>query len=195
MGRERVPDDINELSEEWYQRLRDGFDTLIDSLFDELQTVSEASDRGDEASFQFAYKLPVLWRRRANPGFLRKLIIAAGNLSRQAVYGWDRPGCLAEEMLVLWLMDEIEIHADMFGTELPRGDWRGDLVALLMPDEDISHLYNPAHDGIDQSDAGRFLGIPGLGFEDAFTPFNNAVLPSYVFDDQLPGPATTSSGA
>ena len=78
--------------------------------------------------------------------------------------------CRGEELALHAL---IEIAADDLGESSIEANF-GDFEDVAFQDVDFMYLYDPASDGIEDSEVGRELGIDLLRFDEWFIPFDNA---------------------
>lgn len=148
----------------------------IDYLFDDLLGI-DGSERFVDIHFpeRFAHKYDVV--------FIRKLIVAAADLSGKLVKDWDHPDCVAQELLTRMLLNIVEIQQDMYDLDLPP-HWRPMLEEYLFEDLDHEFLFDPAADGFENDPDFGPPGMVKMDFKDWFTPFADRSLPPYLIDTQ-----------
>lgn len=59
------------------------------------------------------------------------------------IRGWTGPSCVAQELALRCLFDQVEIIQDLYDLDLPR-DWRGMLEQHMFEDTDSEMLYQNA---------------------------------------------------
>jgi hypothetical protein len=96
------------------------------------------------------------------------------------VRGWTRPSCVAQELAIRCLLDQVEVIQDLYGLDLADG-WRSRLEEHMLEDTDSDMLYQNAMDGF-EGDAGlnMQLGLAPMEFRDWFEPFNDSHVPAFV---------------
>lgn len=96
------------------------------------------------------------------------------------IRGWTHPSCVAQELALRCLFDQVEVIQDLYDLDLP-GDWRGMLEQNMLEDIDSEMLYQNAMDGFEGDiELNMQLGLAPMKVEDWFEPFNDASVPPYV---------------
>ena len=162
-------------------------DVVVDELFDDVAALTRADEDDEPADLNTTFVLsglPSRFARHYTPRFARRFLVAMVDVTRRLTAGWEPLSCVAEELAVRALLDEVEVQADVADIELDRG-WRGHLEEHVFDDVDHELLYDPALDGIEDQPA---LGPPGMApmsFDWWFVPFNpDRPLPPYILDDR-----------
>ncbi len=93
-------------------------------------------------------------------------------MTGQLVSGWVSPNCVAQELAVWCLINQLDVTPDLYELDLDP-HWRGMLVELLLEDTDSAMLYDPSMDGFeDDVELNRELGLAPIDISDWFEPFN-----------------------
>jgi len=96
------------------------------------------------------------------------------------IRGWTRPTCVAQELALRCLLDQVDVIQDLYDLDLPDG-WRGLLEQHMLEDTDSEMLYQNAMDGCaGDIELNMQLGLAPMKLEDWFEPFNDASVPPYV---------------
>ena len=99
-----------------------------------------------------------------------------GELAR----GWTRPSCVAQELALRCLFDQVEIIQELYDLDLPNG-WRGLLEQHMLEDADSEMLYQNAMDGFEGDvELNMQLGLAPMELKDWFEPFNDSFVPAFV---------------
>ncbi|MBT0771640.1 hypothetical protein KIH74_22060 [Kineosporia sp. J2-2] len=165
---------------------------MLDHLFDDLHRLesAQAEDspdgstdgspalRPDLGSVPQLAALPRRYRQRFTPAFVRAFIVAFTGVTARLAGTWTPLDCLAQELAVYRLFDEVEDLADDLLLELP-GQWRDRLSARLIAEDDLALLYDPAKDHAAERAFPLPRGTAPLAFDAWFTPFTTGS-PSYV---------------
>lgn len=86
--------------------------------------------------------------------------------------GWTSPSCVAQELAVRYLLDQIEITKDTYDLDLDP-HWRGTLTDRLLEDTDSDMLYDRSFHGFQHDDGlNRQLRMAPMALEYWFEPFN-----------------------
>jgi hypothetical protein len=64
------------------------------------------------------------------------------------IRGWTFPTCVAQELALRCLFDQVEVIQDLYDLDLPDG-WRGLLEQHMLEDTDSEMLYQNAMDGFE----------------------------------------------
>jgi hypothetical protein len=88
--------------------------------------------------------------------------------------GWVRPSCVAEELALRCLFDQVEVIQDLYDLDLPDG-WRSLLEQHMLEDADSEMLYQNAMDGFESDvELNMQLGPASMKIQDWFEPFHDA---------------------
>lgn len=147
--------------------------TLIDQLFDDVamlrvSTSDDWAELIDETAI--LHRLPRRFWHLLSPGFAARFVAAAIDLTGRVSKGWTPLTCVAQELALKCLLDEMEVHTDTFEVPLPT-DWRDDVEQFLFEDLDHEFLYAAAYDGFEHDPTFGPPGMAPMGFNDWFTPF------------------------
>ena len=147
--------------------------SMLDKLFDDVGLV-DAQPRGPWAEIvNDTYelrRLPSRFRRHVTPGFANMFTVAAADLTTRISSGWTTLACVAQELALKRLLDEMEVIADTYEVPLPK-HWREDLEQVLFDDIDHEFLYAPEYDGFEDDPIGP-PGMAPMAFKNWFKPFN-----------------------
>ena len=118
-----------------------------------------------------------------HPGCGRKFLVVAVDLTSRVSRGWSPLSCVAQELMLRCLLDEVDTLAEIYEVDLGEY-WRDLLEQALFEDLDHELLYDPALDGFEE--AADVTGPPGMApmdFDHWFVPFNaDRRLPPYAED-------------
>ncbi|GAC1377510.1 MAG: hypothetical protein NVSMB43_18840 [Pseudarthrobacter sp.] len=94
--------------------------------------------------------------------------------------GWARPPCVAQELALRCLFDQVEVIQDLYDLDLPDG-CRSLLEQHMLEDTDSEMLYQNAMDGFESDiELNMQLGLAPMKIQDWFAPFNDASVPPFV---------------
>lgn len=165
-----------------------GIHLLVDELFGDLGRLEQdgPSVAESEEVFMVLENLPERYVLQYDVLFVRRLVTTAvtmtGRLTRPY---FGQLTCVAEELLMRFLITEAEVTADLYG--LLDDEVRTALEAFtneVFEDMDHEWLYEPAADGIDEDPALAHMGIAPMGINNWFTPFNEGrFVHSYAAND------------
>jgi hypothetical protein len=104
----------------------------------------------------------------------KRLLVTGVDLSARLTKGWEPLACVAQELLMRLLLDEMEVCIDSFGAgDLIDGEWRLALEDELFEDLDHEMLFNPALDGFETDpDSPVRDVIADMSFDKWFEPFD-----------------------
>lgn len=130
---------------------------LIDEFLEDLVDLGREPLDLDN-SFIGMY-LPDQFRARYNGLFVKKLLVCLITV----VWKLDQPGqwplaCTGEQLALRALIERAEMHLEHEGREADFGDF----IELAFQDTDLDMLFNPAFDGIEDSDIADYLGARTL---------------------------------
>lgn len=155
---------------------------LIDQIFEDLAGLRKlpAIDREDIADTFVLSWLPPRQSGKYDIGFVQRFLVVAADMTGSLARGWRRPSCVAQELALRCLFDQVEVLEDTYGLDLAE-DWRSRLEEQLFEDMDSELLYQDAMDGF-ENDIGlnMQLGFAPMNVEDWFEPFNDASVPPFV---------------
>lgn len=155
---------------------------LIDQLFEDLFSLRKLRtvDREDIANTFVLSWLPPRQAQKYDVRFVQSFLVVAADMTGALVRGWSRPSCVAQELALRCLLDQVEILEDSYELDLA-DDWRGKLEEQMFEDMDSEMLFQDAMDGF-ENDVGlnMQLGLAPMSVEDWFEPFNDAAVPPFV---------------
>lgn len=155
---------------------------LIDQLFEdvaELRSLDEVSRR-DIAETYVLSGLPPRHADKYDVRFAQRFLVIAADMAAALVRGWTHPSCVAQELAVRCLLDQVEVIQDLYGLDLEDG-WRGQVEEHLLEDPDSELLYQNAMDGFeDDVELNMQLGFAPMRLDDWFKPFNHSHVPAFV---------------
>lgn len=141
---------------------------LIDQLFEDLDVLRDL-DRVARQDIANTFVLSGLPPRHANKydvRFARQFLVIAVDMTGALSRGWARPSCVAQELALRCLFDQVEVIQDLYDLDLA-DDWRSLLEQHMLEDTDSEMLYQK-------------LGLAPMNIQDWFEPFNDASVPPYV---------------
>jgi hypothetical protein len=107
----------------------------------------------------------------------------AADMTGALIRGWTRPTCVAQELALRCLFDQVQVIQDLYELDLPNG-WRGMLEQHMLDDTDSEMLYQDGMDGMDgfegDIELNMQLGLAPMKLEQWFEPFNDASVPPFV---------------
>ncbi|MFC8510852.1 hypothetical protein ACFU3J_24785 [Streptomyces sp. NPDC057411] len=160
-----------------------GAEVLIDELYDDVQALAEEDTNvaGCEGHLWHLDQLPPRYAARYDELFARRFLVTAVALTtRFTDGGFDRLGCLAEELVLKFLLEQAHVTLDLYGllddgvaTALERFASK-----VYGDDEDVDRLFDDTADE-----------LPAVGFGTWFTPFGeDRYVHPYAADEQVPEP-------
>ncbi|WJH26703.1 hypothetical protein [Pseudarthrobacter defluvii] len=155
---------------------------LIDQLFEDLAGLRKLHliDREDIANTFVLSGLPPRLAHKYDVGFVQRFLVVAADMTGALVRGWDRPSCVAQELALRCLLDQVEVIQDSYDLDLA-DDWRGMLEERLFEDMDSELLYQNAMDGFENDvELNMQLGFAPMNVQDWFEPFNDASVPPFA---------------
>ncbi|BCW73541.1 hypothetical protein [Arthrobacter sp. NicSoilB8] len=155
---------------------------LIDQLFEDLDGLRDLDriDRQDIANTFVLSGLPPRHADKYDVRFARQFLVIATDMTGALTRGWARPSCVAQELALRCLFDQVEVIQDLYDLDLA-DDWRGLLEQHMLEDTDSEMLYQNAMDGFeDDIELNMQLGLAPMKIQDWFEPFNDASVPPYV---------------
>lgn len=155
---------------------------LIDQLFEDVAALRQlhSIDRDDIANTFVLSWLPPRQAQKYDVGFAQRFLVVAADMTGALARGWSRPSCVAQELALRCLFDQVEILEDSYELELA-DHWRGMLEEQLFEDMDSELLYQNAMDGFENdTDLNMQLGFAPMNVNDWFAPFNDTSVPPFV---------------
>lgn len=155
---------------------------LIDQLFEDLNGLKtlDQVDRHDIANTFVLSGLPPRHADTYDVRFAQQFLVIAADMTGSLIRGWTSPSCVAQELALRCLYDQVEVIQDLYDLDLPDG-WRGRLEEQMLEDTDSEMLYQNALDGFeDDVELNLQLGLAPMKIEDWFEPFNDAHVPPFV---------------
>lgn len=155
---------------------------LIDQLFEdvaELRGLDEVTGRDIAETYVLSW-LPRRHADKYDVRFAQRFLVIAADMTAALVRGWTHASCVAQELAVRCLLDQVEVIQDLYGLDL-EGGWRGRLEEHLLEDTDSEMLYQNAMDGFeDDVELNMQLGLAPMNLADWFEPFNHSRVPAFV---------------
>lgn len=148
--------------------------TFVDKVFEDVGRV-HAQPHGQWSEIvddtEILSRLPARFWRQVTPGFANMFAAAAVDLTCRVSRGWTALGCVAHELALKCLLDEMTVVADTYQIPLP-SDWRSDIEEFLFEDLDHEFLYAQEYDGFEDDPDFGPPGMASMDFKDWFKPFN-----------------------
>jgi hypothetical protein len=161
-----------------WDALRASIDILIDGFSDDIARLM-IDEVGFEHTFMSIY-LPPQFKSRYNALFAKKLLVCLITVA----WKFDQPGnwplaCTGEQLALRALVERAESETELDGKDYDFGDfWE-----LAFPDCDLDMLYEPAFDGIEDSDIADEMGARHLHPDRWFEPLYDGIpVHPYVSD-------------
>jgi hypothetical protein len=148
---------------------------LIDELFQDIHTLQEKESitREDITGTWVLSGLPPQYAEKYNGLFARRFLVVAADMTMKLAAGWTPPSCVAQELAVRCLLDQVEITADTHDLDLDPG-WRGILTDRMLEDTDSDMLYDRSLDGFQHDERlNQQLRLAPMALEHWFEPFND----------------------
>ncbi len=115
--------------------------------------------------------LPDAHRHLYDGRFIRKFLVAALDQFAGITAGWCKPKCVAQELVMGILMDQVEATADLFNISLPE-DWKECMINGMMWEDDYRLMFNPEMDGIWNDEDAAYLRMVDMDFSKWFSPLD-----------------------
>lgn len=145
----------------------------LDQLFDDLEALGAASEKGREFDFEqsgLLGELPRRFRRRYTEGFARRFLLAYAAVgTRLAQPHWSLCATVAEELALRLLVDQAQVHLEAAGVDADFARFED----VAFEDFDHEYLFAPGADGFEDDPALAPLGMAPMGFAWWFVPFND----------------------
>lgn len=171
-----VPEGL--LSQAQKEALNAGVSLVIDMFLDDLIALRSGGEFEDTS---MSDQLPARFAHKYDPGFPRKFLVAAVTAAWKLAQPGSWPlGCVAEELALQAIVDHAEAVLQLEGSSEDLTDF----LDLATKDSDYLLLFDPAWDGIEDSQQGRDARVVNLKFEEWFEPFYDAMpVHPYVASD------------
>jgi hypothetical protein len=155
---------------------------LIDQLFEDiaqLRGVDEVTRQDIAGSFVLS-GLPPRHADKYGVRFAQQFLVISTHMAGALVRRWTHPTCVAQELAVRCLLDQVEVIQDLYGLDLADG-WRGGLEEHMLEDTDSEMLYQNAMDGFEGDiELNMQLGLARMDLKDWFEPFHDSCVPAFV---------------
>src|SRR5688572_31007324 len=158
---------------------------LIDGCFEDLAEVDDPAWDFDQS--YLASHLPRRYLPSYSPVLVRRFFVCVVTASWKLAQRDPPPlGCVAEELAAWAVIQEATAVLEERGEE---ADFSG-FEDRVFADTDFLVLFDPAQDGVEDSEVGRYLGMGPLGIDAWFEPFLGAgsALHPYVLDGAVAEP-------
>lgn len=155
---------------------------LIDQLFEDIAQLRglEKISRQDIAGCFVLSGLPPRHAEKYDVRFAQQFLVIAADLSGALLRGWTHPSCVAQELAVRCLLDQVDVIQDLYSLDLAE-NWRGRLEDRLLEDTDTDMLYQNALDGFEgDEELAMQVGLAPMHFRDWFEPFNDSYVPAFA---------------
>lgn len=156
------------------EALRSATAILLDRFFTDVSHLEGGGDFQDTA---MAGYLPPIFLPKYTSVFAKQFLICV------AMVGWklvqpepSRLGCVGEELALHGIIEEAGAILEVRFLDADLGNFQ----ELAFDDTDFLMLFEPAFDGIEDSDIGSEMGVGHLAFEDWFKPFYHGVPHPYL---------------
>lgn len=156
-----------------WQHLLAAAASLLKDLYEDLSTLARgepfnATLMSDMLPRRYTLKYDLAFAR----GFVTSAAVVGYKLARSPLLTFDQtPSSVAEEIVLWYIVGLATESASDHGVD-PQG--LDALEDLMFQDTDFLSLYDNAADGIQDSEAGKMMGMGRLDFSEWFLPFNNA---------------------
>lgn len=150
---------------------------LVDQVFSDLAVLERADvadvddvdqfDQFDEDVLWALPELPPAFVDQYDIRFLRRFLTAAIAVTGRLTAGWIPPVCLAEELAIRLLLNQVEVIVHLHELDIVAG-WRGPLEEAFFEDLDHELLYSGTPDTMPGSPA---RVETGQSVDDWFIPF------------------------
>lgn len=192
LGFHSYPRDL--LPEHHWEALTTASAELVDWVLDDLAALARGTPFG---GLIIADYLPRAFLHRYDDAFLRSFLVCLVSVGLKLHLPGVHPlGCTGEELAAYILTQAATQLLEQAGDAADFDAW-ADAVF-----EDLDHelLYNPALDGLPDTEVARVLGMSNLAYEDWFVPFDPPrVVHPFLEPDALtfldPAPDDPSDGA
>lgn len=154
------------------------YETFMDELLADVAVLRE--DPEDvEGTFHIS-SLPPLQGAGYDPLFAQRFLAVAFDLGTALATAFQSPTCVAQELALKLLLDQVEVLVDMLPNLGLAEDWRADAEDMLFEDLDHELLYVPELAGISNDSALASLGLANMDVSSWFTPFAGRTINPYA---------------
>lgn len=165
---------------------------LVELLAEDLVVVATTDPQEIEqvvAESAVLVGLPPQFHSRITPRFVTRFLAVTVDLTMRLARGWQPLDCIAGELALRGLLDQVAITAARHRIDLPE-QWRAVLEDWLFEDLKHEHLYDEDFDpdqlSFDEIEPAPMVFETGatMRFEDWFVPFRNgeAAVPPVAVD-------------
>lgn len=115
---------------------------LVDQLFEDiaqLRSLDQITRQDIAESFVLA-GLPPKHADKYDVRFAQRFLVITADLTGALIRGWTHPSCVAQELSLRCLLDQVEIIQDLYGLDLA-DYWRSRLEEQMFEDSDSEMLY------------------------------------------------------
>lgn len=155
--------------------------SLIDELFEDLSLLRESADSAGQT--QQIANLPPLHSSHYGPLFAQQFLAVAFDLGTALATSFQTPSCVAQELTLKLVLDQVEALEPMLPNLGLAPGWRALVDDTLYEDLDHELLYDPAMDGISDSPLGNSLGMANMNPSAWFIPFAGCAVNPYTADE------------
>jgi hypothetical protein len=103
-------------------------------------------------------QLPTRFAVGYTPLFAQRFPVAVVDVTGRLTKGWEPLACVAQELGLRVLLNQIEVVAETADVALDDG-WRGHLEDMFFEDLDHEMMYDPAYDGIEDDPSSQPPGM------------------------------------
>ena len=185
------PNDGLFLSPSHRAALDEGAIRLIDGCFEDLAEVDDPAWDFDQS--YLASHLPRRYLPSYSPLLVRRFFVCVVTAVWKLAQRDPLPlGCVAEELAAWAVIKEAEGVLEERGEDADLSGFEDSVFA----DMDFLTLFDPAQDGLEDSEVGCYLGMGALGIDAWFEPFLNAgtAVHPYVLDGAEAEPGAGDEG-
>lgn len=147
---------------------------LVERLFEDIAAVrhQEIVTSGSVEDTWILSELPREYATQYTAQFAQRFLVVTVDMTAALARGWDGPTCVAQELSLRCLINQVEETAALHELELAP-DWRSRLEDLLLEDTDIDTLYQSAMEGFEHNhQTASRLGPARMRTDYWFEPFN-----------------------
>ena len=157
------------------------YETFIDELLDDVSILRQNPE--DAAETTQISALPPLQGASYGPLFAQRFLAVAFDLGTALATAFEAPACVAQELALKLVLDQVEVLADLLPNLGLAEDWRSTAEDMLFEDLDHELLYVPELDGIGNDPAVASMGMANLDVSAWFTPFEGRTVNPYAAND------------
>jgi hypothetical protein len=160
---------LHVLTADQREALEASIDLLIDACFEDITAMADG--RTTFADSQLAIFLPPRYLPKYTIGFARRFFVTLVTVAWKLAQPEQIPlACVAEELVAWALIRRARVYLDLYDKPQSAHDFT-EFIDVLFADVDFLFLYEPAYDGIDQTEIGARAGMTSLAFADWFHRF------------------------